>query len=77
MNNSAFIFANQARGTDNFYLYVFIFFLLAFSIGFGLLCTLCAYFFYSRKKVKQSSKYYWLLFAICSISYLIVSGLIC
>lgn len=74
MNNLAIIFA---EGGMNGFIYIIIFILAAFSIGFGLFSVLVAYAVNSFNKEKQSAKYYSSVFGICAVSSLLVSGIVC
>ncbi|WP_353165295.1 hypothetical protein [Empedobacter brevis] len=75
MNNLAVIFAEGGLGND--FIYVVIFILAAFAIGFGLFSIIIAYAVNSFNNEKRSAKYYWSIFAICAVSSLLVSGLVC
>lgn len=74
MNNLAVIFA---EGGMSGLIYIVIFIMAIVTIVFGLFSVLVAYIINSINKEPKSAKYYWSVFAICSFSALLVSGVVC
>lgn len=74
MNNLAVIFA---EGGMSGLIYIVIFIMAIVTIVFGLFSVLVAYIINSINKEPKSAKYYWSVFAICSVSALLVSGVVC
>lgn len=75
MNNLALIFAEGGLGKD--FIYVVIAILGGITIIGGIVGTIIMLIVNSISGNKKPPKYYWAVFAICAVSTLLISGMIC